>query len=119
MSGEGDIVSSEYKNSDVAKKNYDAAMDGNEDTVKGVHMCESPYLWKENNVAIERDNPTENFVPTPVINVGDDTGSKAKKFIKIALIILLVGFMIYALIANLIENPDFFRNWRLSKNRYF
>ena len=94
-----------FANSDSGKKNYDAAMNGDTSAGKGVHMYETPYLWKEDNIAIETDNPTENFVPTPVINTGDDSKNTVKKIVKIALIVLLIGFMIYALIANIIEDP--------------
>ena len=80
-----------------------------DDNGKGLHMHKSPYLWKENNVAIERDNPTENFVPTPQINTGDESRSATKRIVTIVLLVLLIAFMIYALAANIIENPDWFK----------
>ena len=99
-----------YPNNDVGKKQYDAAMDGSGDAGKGVHMYQTPYLWKENNVVIERDNPTENFVPTPTIGGSEEAHEKSpvKRWIKIGLLVLFVAFMIYALIAQIVENPQLF-----------
>lgn len=91
----------------MGRKQYDAAMDGTGNAGKGLHMYESPYLWKENNIAIEKDNPTENFVPTPTINAGDEA-SPAKKAIKIGLLVVFIAFMIYAFVAILMENPSVF-----------
>ena len=79
---------------------------------KGVQMGKRPYLWRENNPAHPfADTPCENFVPTPEIDSGEDdlSNSKAKKAIKIGLIVLFVAFMIYALIAQIIENPAIFK----------
>ena len=101
-----------YESDNLAKKNYNSVMENREDTVKGVQMYKSPYLWRENNPAHPyADTPCENFVPTPTINAGEDeiTATPLKKSIKIALIILFVCFMIYALVAQIIETPDLFK----------
>ena len=79
---------------------------------KGVQMGRHPYLWRENNPAHPyADTPCENFVPTPEIDSGaDDLGNgKVKKAVKIGLLVLFVAFMVYALIAQLIENPELFK----------
>ena len=111
-------IENKYPNNEVGKKQYDAAMDGTGNNGKGVHMYESPYLWKENNVAIERDNPTENFVPTPTINAGDEA-SPAKKAIKIGLLVAFIAFMIYACIAILLENPAIFKWGEVTADKFF
>lgn len=96
-----------YPNNEVGKKQYDAVMDGNGDNGKGVHMYERPYLWRENNpVHPYADTPCENFVPTPTIHTGED--SKVKKIVKIGVLVALAAFMIYALIAQIVENPGIF-----------
>lgn len=96
-----------YPNNKLGRKQYDAALDGDGNDGKGLHIYESPYLWEENNVVIEWDNPTENFVPTPTINAGDER-APLKKAMKIGLLVGVVLFMIYAFIAILLESPDVF-----------
>ena len=95
-----------YPNNDIGRTQYDAAMDGTEGSGKGVHIYRSPNLWRENNPISIKDNPTENFVPTPEINAGEDELSHKpwKKWVKIGLLVLFVAFMIYAFIAQLIES---------------
>lgn len=97
----------QYPNGEVGRRQYDAAMDGNGESGKGLHMYRRPYLWRENNPITIRDNPAENFVPTPTIHTGED--SKAKKIIKIGVLVALAAFMIYALIAQILETPEIFK----------
>lgn len=111
-------VENKYPNNEVGKKQYDAALDGSGNSGKGVHMYESPYLWKENNIAIERDNPTENFVPTPTIHTGEEL-SPGKKALKIGLLVAFIAFMIYAFVAILLENPAVFGWNEISINKFF
>lgn len=59
---------------DAAKKNYDAAMNG-EGTRKGVHMYQKPNLWDEERPCDIKDTPINNFVPTPTISTGDEFSS--------------------------------------------
>ena len=107
-----------YSNNEVGKKQYDAAMDGSGDNGKGVHMYERPYLWRENNpVHAYADTPCENFVPTPTIHTGED--SKVKKVIKIGLLVALAAFMIYALIAQIVENSGIFAFGEIAKTQFF
>ena len=67
---------------DLAQTLYDAAMDDKENAGKGLHMSKRPYLWEENHITIESDNPTERFVPTPTIHTGTE-GPAWKKAVKI------------------------------------
>lgn len=114
-------MDSRYENESIAKKNYETAMGGSGENLKGVHMYKRPYLWRENNPAHPyADTPCENFVPTPTMNTGEDeiTASPLKKAIKIALIVLFVGFMIYALVAQLIETPELFKLGETTVKQY-
>lgn len=102
---------SRQESNETAKRNYESAMAGEEQTVKGVHYGQRPYLWRENNpVHPYADTPCENFVPTPTINAGEDelSASKWKKILKYVLLGLFVGFMIYALVAQILETPEIF-----------
>ena len=108
------------KNSDnFAKQTYDAAMGGQtEDTTKGVHLGQRPYLWREDNpVEPFVDTPCENFVPTPTMNSGED--SKKKRIVKYVLIGLFVAFMIYAFIAILNDNSSFIELGKRGKGHFF
>ena len=92
------------------------------DDHKGVKMYKRPYLWRENNPAHPyADTPCENFVPTPTMDSGEEDLSrfKLKKAIAIGLVVLLVGFMIYALIAQILENPQIFGLGEIAKRQFF
>lgn len=94
----------------------------NENNGKGLHMYKRPYLWRENNpVHPYADTPCENFVPTPTTDAGEEDASrsKMKKAVKIGLVVLLAGFMIYALIAQIIENPQLFGLGEVAKSQFF
>lgn len=72
---------------DVARGAYDAAMDGNQEQYnKGVQIYEHPHLWDEEKPCSIADTPTDNFVPTPTINVGD--GFKSFSPLKKTLVII-------------------------------
>lgn len=58
---------------DAAKKNYDAAMNG--ETRKGVDYFEKPHLWDEERPCDLKDTPTDNFIPTPTISSGGEFAS--------------------------------------------
>ena len=103
---------------DLGRKQYDAAMDGTDIAGKGLHMYKSPYLWRENNIAIERDNPTENFVPTPTINAGDES-TPVKRAVKIGLLVAFIAFMVYAFVAILLENPGIFSWQKITLDKFF
>ena len=82
-----------------AKKNYDAVMNATEgECVKGVHMGDSPYLWRENNPHpyMDLDTPSEKFVPIPAMHSGED--SKTKRILKYVVIGLIVLFVICAFV---------------------
>ena len=103
----------------MAKKNYESVMnDAKNEPTKGVHLGNSPYLWRENNPAHPyADTPCENFVPTPTMHSGED--SKTKRILKYIAIGLFVAFMIYALIAIIMENPNIFKLGDSSVRQYF
>ena len=111
-------MDSRYESHEVAKKNYESAMEGRADTVKGVQLGNSPNMWRENNpVHPYADTPCENFIPTPTMHSGED--SKTKRILKYIAIGLFVAFMIYALIAIIMENPNIFKLGNSSVRQYF
>ena len=60
------------------KKYYAERLSGDEN-VKGLHMYRNPYLWDENNpVEPVLDSPTENFIPTPVMDDGVDVVNRKR-----------------------------------------
>ena len=76
---------------EAARKNYDAAMDG-EGTRKGVHMYQKPHLWDEERPCDLNDTPTDNFIPTPELdNEGFSSYSLWGK------ISTIIGFSIFGL----------------------
>lgn len=80
---------------DAAKKNYDAAMNG-EEPRKGVHMYQKPNLWDEERPCDIKDVPSAWFVPTPTISTGSGFSSYSL-WKKIAIIIGVV--VVVALVA--------------------
>lgn len=54
---------------DAARKNYDAAMNGQ--TRKGMEYFEKPHLWDEERPCDIKDTPTPNFIPIPTLGTGD------------------------------------------------
>lgn len=92
---------------DLAQTLYDAAMDDKENAGKGLHMSKRPYLWEENHITIESDNPTERFVPTPTIHTGTE-GPAWKKAVKIGVLIVLGLAVLGALIGMVQDGPEFF-----------
>ena len=108
------------KQYNTESKKSNIVMEGSEG--KGVQMYKTPYLWRENNpVHPYADTPCENFVPTPTMDSGEEDLShfKVKKAIAIGLVVLLVGFMIYALIAQILENPQIFGLGEIAKRQFF
>ena len=94
----------------------------NKNSGKGLHMYKRPYLWRENNpVHPYADTPCENFVPTPTMDAGEDdlSRSRIKKAVKIGLLVLFVAFMIYALIAQIVDNPQIFGFGEIAKRQFF
>lgn len=104
------------KQYNTESKKSNIVMEGSEG--KGVQMYKTPYLWRENNPAHPyADTPCENFVPTPTMHSGED--SKVKRIIKYVAIGLFVAFMIYALIAQILENPQIFGLGEIAKRQFF
>ena len=57
---------------DTARKIYKESV-GEEVDIdsKGVQMYERPYLWRDDTPCSHKDTPTENFIPTPILNTID------------------------------------------------
>lgn len=107
-----------HESHNVAKKNYEAAMNDDAGPVKGVQIEKRPYLWRENNpVHPYMDTPCENFVPTPTIHSNDD--SKVKRILKYVALGLFIAFMIYALIAIILENSGVFALGKIARRQFF
>ena len=99
-------MKNKHESDNMAKKNYESVMDDakNEPT-KGVHLGNSPYLWRENNPAHPyADTPCENFVPTPTMHSGED--SKLKRILKHVAIGLFVAFLIYTFVMICLDAPQ-------------
>ena len=112
-----DDVEERTTHNDLGRKQYDAAMNDSDYSSKGAHIYKSPYLLKENNVAIELDNPTENFVPTPTIYTGE--GSKLKKAIKIALFVLIGAFVVYGVVSILTGGAEAWGLGEVAKRKLY
>lgn len=85
------------QNGDI--KNDDIGINSTEgEQLKGVHMGDSPYLWRENNPDPYRDadTPSERFVPTSAMYTGED--NKIKRILKYVMIGLIVLFVICAFV---------------------
>ena len=82
---------------EAAKKNYDAAMNGEER--KGVDLFEKPLTWEEENpVHPTVDKPIMNIVPIPTPSTEDFASlSLPKKILLIAALIL--GLAAFAYVA--------------------
>lgn len=89
------------------------------ESAKGVQVGNSPFVWPENSPSPYRnaDTPSEKFVPTPVIEDGED--SNVKRILKYVVIGLLVAFVIYTLVSICIDSPQTLFKGDSGKGHFF
>ena len=90
-----------------------------EEPGKGVQMGNSPLVWPENSPSPYRnaDTPSEKFVPTPVMEYGED--SNGKRILKYVIIGLLTAFVIYTLVSICIDSPQTLFKGDSGKGHFF